>query len=82
MIKSIQKLDLTRLRVEEDFGFQKLVIAETEKLPLADTKPGHAVGIDALRDEAWRAMRKYVLFIMTYFPVAMPPSGQTRRPEP
>ena len=45
MIKSIKKLDFTRLRVEEDFGFQKLVVAETEKLPLTDSKPGYAEGL-------------------------------------
>ncbi len=42
---AIQNLDLTRLRVEEDFGFQKLVVAETEKLSLADSKPGHTAGL-------------------------------------
>ncbi|MCE2617691.1 DUF6261 family protein, partial [Phocaeicola oris] len=89
----IKSFDLAHTRVEEDFGFQKLIAAETEKLPLTDSKPGYAEGLrkavqafihayqmfddalkasdsvpaaktatekDALRDEAWRAMREYV----------------------
>jgi hypothetical protein len=40
-MERIKNMSLHPLRVEEDFGFQKLVVAETEKLPLADIQPGH-----------------------------------------
>ena len=100
-MERIKNMSLHPLRVEEDFGFQKLIIAEVDKLPLADSKPGYTLGLktaveafrqaygkfddalkasatvpaakvaaekDALRDEAWRAMREYVKATMA-FPV-------------
>ncbi len=36
-MKKITTINLTRLRVEEDFGFLKLVLAETENLPAEET---------------------------------------------
>lgn len=36
-MKKIKTISLTSLRVEEDFGFQKLVLAETENLPSEET---------------------------------------------
>ena len=36
-MKKIKTISLTSLRVEEDFGFQKLVLAETENLPGEET---------------------------------------------
>lgn len=35
-MERIKNMSLHPLRVEEDFGFQKLIIAEVDKLPLAD----------------------------------------------
>lgn len=40
-MKKIKTISLTSLRVEEDFGFQKLVLAETENLPgQGEEEPG------------------------------------------
>ena len=36
-MKKITTINLTRLRTEEDFGFLKLVLAETENLPAEET---------------------------------------------
>ena len=36
-MKKIKTISLTSLRVEEDFGFQKLILAETETLPSEET---------------------------------------------
>ena len=36
-MKKISTINLTRLHTEEDFGFQKLVIAEISKLPTSDS---------------------------------------------
>lgn len=101
-MEKIKSMSLHPLRVEEDFGFQKLVIAEVDKLPLVDTAPGYTAGLksaveafkqayqqfdtalkaattvpaakraaelDALRDEAWRAMCEYAKASMA-FPLA------------
>ena len=46
-MKKIATLNLTRLRTEEDFGFLKLVLAETENLPLETERPG---GLSVLAD--------------------------------
>lgn len=45
----INILNVKPIRVEEDFGYQKLVIAETDKLPLTDGKPGLEAGTDTER---------------------------------
>ena len=40
-MKKIKTISLTSLRVEEDFGFQKLILAETENLPgQGEEEPG------------------------------------------
>lgn len=39
-MKKIHSINLTRLRVEEDFGFMKLIEAETANLPLEEERPG------------------------------------------
>lgn len=57
--KAIQHLDLTRLRVEEDFGFQKLTIAEVDKLPLADSKPGYTLGLKTAVEAFRQAYGKF-----------------------
>lgn len=38
-MKQITSFNIARLRVEEDFGFLKLVVAETDNLPLQDDGP-------------------------------------------
>lgn len=39
-MKKIQTIGLSSLRVEEDFGFLKLIVAETSNLPSEGDKPG------------------------------------------
>ena len=58
-MERIKNMSLHPLRVEEDFGFQKLVVAETEKLPLADSQPGHTAGLTATVEAFKQAYRKF-----------------------
>ncbi|MDY3103406.1 MAG: DUF6261 family protein [Prevotella sp.] len=58
-MERIKNMSLHPLRVEEDFGFQKLVVAETEKLPLADSQPGHTTGLTATVEAFKQAYRKF-----------------------
>lgn len=58
-MERIKNMSLHSLRVEEDFGFQKLVVAETEKLPFADSQPGHTAGLTATVEAFKQAYRKF-----------------------
>lgn len=46
-MKKIKTISLTSLRVEEDFGFQKLVLAETETLPGEETPSVQTAAVTA-----------------------------------
>ena len=46
-MKKIKTISLTSLRVEEDFGFQKLVLAETENLPSEETPSAQTAVVTA-----------------------------------
>lgn len=46
-MKKIKTISLTSLRVEEDFGFQKLVLAETENLPGEETPSVQTAAVTA-----------------------------------
>ena len=46
-MKKIKTISLTSLRVEEDFGFQKLVLAETETLPNEETPSVQTAAVTA-----------------------------------
>lgn len=46
-MKKIKTISLTSLRVEEDFGFQKLVLAETENLPGEETPSAQTAVVTA-----------------------------------
>ena len=47
IMKKIKTISLTSLRVEEDFGFQKLVLAETETLPNEETPSVQTAAVTA-----------------------------------
>ena len=47
IMKKIKTISLTSLRVEEDFGFQKLVLAETENLPSEETPSVQTAAVTA-----------------------------------
>ena len=47
MLTKIKTISLTSLRVEEDFGFQKLVLAETENLPGEETPSVQTAAVTA-----------------------------------
>ena len=71
-MKKIKTISLTSLRVEECFGYLKLVLAETENLPEEETpsvltasenaNPAtvSVTATDAGRDDAWRGTNAYV----------------------
>ena len=46
-MKKIKTISLTSLRVEEDFGFQKLILAETENLPSEETPSAQTAAVTA-----------------------------------
>lgn len=46
-MKKIKTISLTSLRVEEDFGFQKLILAETENLPSEETPSVQTAAVTA-----------------------------------
>lgn len=46
-MKKIKTISLTSLRVEEDFGFQKLILAETENLPSEETPSAQTAVVTA-----------------------------------
>ena len=46
-MKKIATLNLTRLRTEEDFGFLKLILAETENLPSEETPSVQTAAVTA-----------------------------------
>lgn len=46
-MKKIKTISLTSLRVEEDFGFQKLILAETETLPSEETPSVQTAAVTA-----------------------------------
>ena len=46
-MKKIKTISLTSLRMEEDFGFQKLVLAETENLPSEETPSVQTAAVTA-----------------------------------
>ena len=48
-MKKIKTISLTSLRVEEDFGFQKLVLAETENLPEEETPSVQTAAINSFQ---------------------------------
>lgn len=58
-MERIKNMSLHPLRVEEDFGFQKLIIAEVDKLPLADSKPGYTLGLKTAVEAFKQAYGKF-----------------------
>lgn len=48
-MKKIKTISLTSLRVEEDFGFQKLILAETENLPGEETPSVQTAAVTAFK---------------------------------
>ena len=55
----ISTINITKLRVQEDFGFQELVKNETDQLPLTESAPGYTAGLKAVVEDHGKAFGEF-----------------------
>ena len=55
----ISTINITKLRVQEDFGFQELVKNETDQLPLTESAPGYTVGLKTVVEDHGKAFGEF-----------------------
>lgn len=55
----ISTINIARLRVQEDFGFQELVKNETDQLPLTESAPGYTVGLKTVVEDHGKAFEAF-----------------------
>lgn len=55
----ISTINITKLRVQEDFGFQELVKNETDQLPLTESAPGYTIGLKTVVEDHGKAFEEF-----------------------
>ena len=59
LVMKISSINIARLRVQEDFGFQELVKNETDQLPLTESASGYTAGLKTAVENHGKAFGEF-----------------------